>query len=69
MFHGQAPESGVGHGIQEIAQIKRGAVIAFPLQTEHGVWASVNIAVNHAGEMDTQKRKLRIGHRIDEVPN
>ena len=42
-------------------------MIAFALETEHGIRSGMNTAVDHASEVHTEKRKLRIRHGIDEV--
>src|SRR5690606_37532429 len=38
-------------------------------QSEHRVGAALHGPVDHAGEMDAQKRELRPWHGIDEVPD
>ena len=42
-------------------------MIAFALETEHGVRTGMDTAVDHASEVHSQKWKLRIRHGVDKV--
>ena len=39
----------------------------FVRKGEHGIGATFDAAVDHACEMDAEKRKTRVGHRIDQA--
>ena len=42
-------------------------MITFAFEAEHGIRAGMNTAVDHASEMNAEKRELRIRYGIDEV--
>ena len=67
MFSREAPESGVGHGVYEIPQIERCAAVTFALKAKYSVRARVNAPVDHSGEMNPQKREIRVRHRVNEI--
>src|SRR4029077_10303076 len=64
---GQPPKTRVAYGIDEIAQVEGCAMISFAFKALHRIWTRMDTPVDHAREMNAQKRKLRIGNGIDEV--
>ena len=42
-------------------------MVTFALEAEHSIRTGMNTAVDHAGEMNAQKWKLGIRHRINQV--
>ena len=44
-------------------------MVTLPLKTENGVRPGVYTAIDHSREMNSEKRKLGIGHRIDQIPD
>ena len=66
MAAGQSQKTGVGQGLGQIAQVEIGLAVALAREGQHRVGAALHRAVDHAGEVDAQEGKLRIGHRVDQ---
>lgn len=53
--------------LQGIGQRDIALAVAFALQSQHGVGADGDAAVDHAGQVDAEERHRRIGDRIDQM--
>src|SRR5207249_3972826 len=53
--------------LQQVAGIDLRPTISFPGESQHRIRPRLDPAVNQTCEVDAQERKLRVGHRIDEV--
>ena len=67
VFAGHSNESGVGEGLEEVAQVEVELAVGFPAEGEHGVGPALYVTVNHAREVYAEEGELRIRHRIDQV--
>lgn len=63
----QAPGSDVSERINGIREVEVGFSVPFPLECKHRIRSAFHIAVDHAGEMHAQERKIWIGYRVDQV--
>ena len=64
---GQAQEAGPAQRLGELAEVNRRALVAFAPEGEHRVGAALDRAVDHPSQMDTEKRKRRIGYGVDQM--
>ena len=69
VFAGDDSEAGPKEGFERVPQVELGLAVGFTAQGEHGVGSAFDAALDHAGEMDSEKGKGRIGYRIDEIAN
>ena len=53
--------------LQRIAERKVAFAIALALKRQHRIRPNRDAAVDHAGEMDAEKRHRRIGDRVDQM--
>ena len=60
-------DAGRGEDLQGIGQRDIALAVAFALQSQHGVGADGDAAVDHAGQVDAEERHRRIGDRIDQM--
>src|SRR5439155_20156671 len=61
------PKAGIRQGFQHIFETNVRPPVAFPLEREYGIRTSFHTAYRHSREMDTEKRKPRIRHGVDQV--
>ncbi len=64
---GQFPEAGKGQRLRQVTQRDVAALVTLAPPRQHGVGAGLDGAVDHAGEVDAEKRHLRIGDRVNEM--
>src|SRR5262249_5120808 len=69
VFADKAPESRKREGVHKVGEIEISLAITFAGKGEHSVGAGFDAAVNQTREVDAQKRKLRIGHRVNQMPH
>src|SRR5580658_3830762 len=66
---GKPPETGKQKGVGGIAEIERKTGITLAFQGQDSVGAGLNSTLDHAGKVNAQERKHRIGHRINQMAN
>jgi hypothetical protein len=60
-------EAGGSEGAHGVLQVEVEFAVAFPREGEDGVGAAFDAAVDHAGEVDAEEGKTRVGDGVDEV--
>src|SRR4051812_13594231 len=69
VFSHEFSKAGEGKCLPKIAKgaKRKGSLrVSFAVQREHSVRSGMNGAIDHAGEMNTQKWESRIGHGINQ---
>src|SRR2546430_15478799 len=67
MLRHKPPQAGETQSIAQIAQVDVRLAVAFAGERQHGIRPGLNAAANEAREMNAEKWKLRIRHRINQV--
>src|SRR5262249_17435074 len=69
MTRNKSPESGKHQRLTRVSNVNFASTIALARKRKRGVWSNFDAAPHHSGEVHTQKGKLCVGHRIDQVSN
>ena len=64
---GESPQAAIGDVLSQLCPADVAPAVALAGQREHGVGAGVDRAVDHAGQVHTEKREAGVGHRVNEV--
>src|SRR5690606_33892010 len=56
-------------GCRELAKIDIGFAIALAAKSKHGIGARFYTTAHHPGKVHSEKRKVWIGNRIDQIPD
>src|SRR5207237_10836851 len=66
MFESKSPKTGVAQRLGQLAQVEILFAVTFAAKSKHGVRAQMHGAVYHARAVDSEKRKIRVWHRINQ---
>src|SRR5690606_3293352 len=58
----------IGQRFGQIKEIDVPLTIAFARKGEHRIRTAFDTAIDHAGEVDAEERKVRIRHWVNQVP-
>src|SRR5439155_22864836 len=67
VFAEKPPKPGERQRVEKVGGVEVSLAIALAREGEDGVRSGFDAAVNQAREMNAEKRKLRVRHRINQV--
>src|SRR5262245_36838553 len=63
----ELPRASIAQRVPRIGRTEIGPAVTFALEAEHRVGPALDSAVDHPGKMHAEKRKARVGNRVDQV--